>query len=112
MPLVAPGACGCASACARADTIGRRLSDAAATAFIITIMAPDGIRFTHTDPSQIGGHYLGTVEPALRGDTFSEVYTGTLGPSVRAIAPVRGRDGRIVGLVSAGITQQTLGQRW
>ncbi|MEN3219874.1 sensor histidine kinase [Mycolicibacterium porcinum] len=78
----------------------------------ITIMAPDGIRFTHTDPSQIGGHYLGTVEPALRGETFSEVYTGTLGPSVRAIAPVRGRDGRVVGLVSAGITQQTLGQRW
>lgn len=78
----------------------------------ITIMAPDGVRFTHTDPSQIGGHYLGTVEPALRGDTFSEVYTGTLGPSVRAIAPVRGRDGRIVGMVSAGITQQTLGQRW
>ncbi|WP_029107879.1 ATP-binding protein [Mycobacterium sp. URHD0025] len=78
----------------------------------ITIMAPDGIRFTHTDPGQIGGHYLGTVEPALRGETFSEVYTGTLGPSVRAIAPVRGRDGRVVGLVSAGITQQTLGQRW
>ncbi|MGW4097278.1 sensor histidine kinase [Mycobacterium sp. NPDC004974] len=78
----------------------------------ITIMAPDGVRFTHTDPSQIGGHYLGTVEPALRGETFSEVYTGTLGPSVRAIAPVRSADGRIVGLVSAGITQQTLGQRW
>src|SRR5690349_2713067 len=28
----------------------------------ITIMAPDGTRFTHTDPSQIGGHYLGTIE--------------------------------------------------
>ena len=78
----------------------------------ITIMAPDGTRFTHTDPSQIGGKYLGTVEPALRGETFSEVYTGTLGPSVRAVAPVRDRDGRIVGLVSAGITQQTLAQRW
>ncbi|MFN6550034.1 ATP-binding protein [Mycolicibacterium septicum] len=78
----------------------------------ITIMAPDGVRFTHTDPTQIGGHYLGTVEPALRGATFSEVYTGTLGPSVRAIAPVRNADGRIVGLVSAGITQQTLAQRW
>jgi sensor histidine kinase regulating citrate/malate metabolism len=78
----------------------------------ITIMAPDGTRFTHTDPSQIGGHYLGTVEPALRGETFSEVYTGTLGASVRAVAPVHGRDGRIVGLVSAGITQQTLAQRW
>ncbi len=78
----------------------------------ITIMAPDGTRFTHTDPTQIGGHYLGTTEPALRGEIFTEVYTGTLGPSVRAIAPVRNASGRVVGLVSAGITQQTLAQRW
>ena len=78
----------------------------------ITIMSPDGTRFTHTDPQQIGGHYLGTIEPALRGETFTEVYTGTLGPSVRAIAPVHDRSGRVVGLVSAGITQQTLAQRW
>ncbi|MGE2715048.1 sensor histidine kinase [Mycolicibacterium litorale] len=78
----------------------------------ITIMTPDGVRFTHTDPEQIGGRYLGTTEPALRGETFSEVYTGTLGPSVRAVAPVRDGAGRIVGLVSAGITQQTLAQRW
>lgn len=78
----------------------------------ITIMSPDGTRFTHTDPSQIGGHYLGTIEPALRGETFAEVYTGTLGPSIRAIAPVRDSSGRVVGLVSAGITQQTLAQRW
>lgn len=78
----------------------------------ITIMSTDGIRFTHTDPSQIGGHYLGTIEPAVRGETFSEVYTGTLGPSIRAVAPVRDASGRVVGLVSAGITQQTLAQRW
>ncbi|BBZ30032.1 ATP-binding protein [Mycolicibacterium madagascariense] len=78
----------------------------------ITIMSPDGTRFTHTDPSQIGGHYLGTIEPALRGETFSEVYTGTLGPSIRAVAPVRDAYGRVVGLVSAGITLQTLAQRW
>src|SRR5882757_11121921 len=63
----------------------------------ITIMAPDGTRFTHTDPSQIGGHYLGTIEPALRGETFTEVYTGTLGPSVRSIVPVHDASGRIVG---------------
>src|SRR4051794_10931645 len=43
----------------------------------ITIMSPDGIRFTHTDPRQIGAHYLGTIEPALNGKTFTEVYTGT-----------------------------------
>lgn len=78
----------------------------------ITIMSPDGTRFTHTDPSQIGGHYLGTIEPAVRGETFSEVYTGTLGPSIRAVAPVRDASGRVIGLVSAGITQQTLAQRW
>ena len=78
----------------------------------ITIMSPDGTRFTHTDPSQIGGHYLGTIGPALRGETLTEVYTGTLGPSIRAVAPVRDAAGRVVGLVSAGITQQTLAQRW
>jgi sensor histidine kinase regulating citrate/malate metabolism len=78
----------------------------------ITIMSPDGTRFTHTDPQQIGGHYLGSIEPALRGETFTEVYTGTLGPSIRTIVPVRDGSGRIVGLVSAGVTQQTLAQRW
>ena len=78
----------------------------------ITIMSPDGTRFTHTDPKQIGGHYLGTMAPALRGETFTEVYTGTLGPSIRTIVPVRDGAGRIVGMVAAGITQQTLAERW
>jgi sensor histidine kinase regulating citrate/malate metabolism len=78
----------------------------------ITIMAPDRTRFTHTDPTQIGAKYIGTIEPALRGETFTEVYTGTLGPSIRAVAPVRDGTGRIVGLVSAGILQQSLADRW
>ncbi len=78
----------------------------------ITIMSPDGTRYTHTDPSLIGQKYLGTTEPALRGETFTEVFTGTLGPSIRAVAPVYAADGRIVGLVSAGITQQTLAENW
>ena len=33
----------------------------------ITIMAPDRTRFTHTDPNQIGGQYIGTIGPALQG---------------------------------------------
>ena len=40
------------------------------------------------------------------------MYTGTLGPSICTIVPVRDGSGRIVGLVSAGVTQQTLAQRW
>jgi sensor histidine kinase regulating citrate/malate metabolism len=78
----------------------------------ITIMAPDRTRFTHTNPQLIGQPYLGTIDPALQGRTFTEVYTGTLGPSIRAVAPVRSPSGAIVGLVSAGITQQTLFSRW
>ncbi len=78
----------------------------------ITIMAPDRTRFTHTDPQQIGAAYIGTIEPALQGETFSEVFTGTLGPSIRAVAPVRNESGQIVGLVSAGILQTSLADRW
>ncbi|BBX20572.1 hypothetical protein MDUV_54320 [Mycolicibacterium duvalii] len=78
----------------------------------ITIMAPDRTRYTHTDPAQIGGDYLGSIEPALQGRTFTEVYTGTLGPSVRAVAPVYDSERRVIGLVAAGILQQSLAQRW
>ncbi|BBY59469.1 sensor histidine kinase [Mycolicibacterium sarraceniae] len=78
----------------------------------ITIMAPDRTRFTHTNPSQIGQKYIGTIEPALRGETYTEIYTGTLGPSVRTIAPVRNARGQIIGLVAAGITTESLAARW
>ncbi|WP_030760763.1 sensor histidine kinase [Streptomyces griseus] len=77
----------------------RRRADVA----FVVIMAPDGTRWTHPEPGQIGRHYLGHIEPALRGATFSETYPGTLGPSVRTITPVLS-GGRVVALVSAGIT--------
>ncbi|MFJ2110708.1 MULTISPECIES: ATP-binding protein [unclassified Streptomyces] len=69
----------------------------------VTIMNPAGIRWTHPDPHQIGMRFLGRTGPALRGHTFTETYTGTLGPSVRAVVPVRDGAG-ITGLVSVGIT--------
>ncbi|MDT0380765.1 sensor histidine kinase [Streptomyces sp. DSM 42041] len=68
----------------------------------ITIMDPEGTRWTHPNPERIGGTFVGHRGPALEGRTFHETYTGTLGPSVRVVTPVRD-DGRIVGLVSAGI---------
>lgn len=81
----------------------------------ITIMAPDRTRFTHPDPEQIGGEYLGNIDRALAGDAFSETYTGTLGPSVRSVAPVTDAAGEVVALVAAGITvsntQVALGAR-
>lgn len=74
----------------------------------VVVMAPDRTRFTHTDVSRIGGQFTGSIDRALKGDTFTETYAGTLGPSIRAVAPVRDTDGRIVGLVSAGVTREKI----
>jgi two-component system CitB family sensor kinase len=73
-----------------------------------TIMTTDGIRLTHRDPDEIGKPFIGTTAPALEGETFTETFTGTLGPSVRAVAPIRADDGEIVALVSVGITVENL----
>ncbi|MEU3550444.1 sensor histidine kinase [Streptomyces longwoodensis] len=77
----------------------------------VTIMDPRGIRWTHPVPSEIGRHFLGNTGRALRGETFTETYTGTLGASVRAVTPVEDDDKRIVGLVSAGIKVEAISER-
>ncbi|MFE6058599.1 ATP-binding protein [Streptomyces sp. NPDC056431] len=75
----------------------------AGVAFVV-IMAPDGTRWTHPEPEQIGRTYLGHIEEAAAGRTHSETHLGVLGPSVRTVAPVFDGGGRVVALVSAGIT--------
>lgn len=80
----------------------------------VTIMNPEGIRWTHPDQEQIGQRFLGHRERALRGESFTEVFSGTLGPSVRAVTPIRadnGSDGEIIGLVSAGIRVEEISAR-
>ncbi len=69
----------------------------------VVVMSPEGVRYTHPDPSQIGGHYLGSIAEAQRGESHIEQFTGTLGPSVRAVVPVR-NGSAIVALVAVGIT--------
>ncbi|ALO96231.1 Two-component sensor kinase [Streptomyces hygroscopicus subsp. limoneus] len=76
----------------------------------VTIMNPSGIRWTHPDRNQIGKRFLGNIGPAQHGRTFTETYTGTLGASVRAVTPISD-NGRIVGLVSAGIKVETISAR-
>lgn len=76
----------------------------------VTIMNPQGIRWTHPDKNQIGKRFLGHITRAQHGETFTETYTGTLGASVRAVTPVW--DGkRVIGLVSAGIKVEAISQR-
>ncbi|WP_405998384.1 ATP-binding protein [Streptomyces sp. NBC_00829] len=76
----------------------------------VVIMAPDGTRWTHPEPGQIGKTYLGHIGPALTGKIYSETYEGVLGVSVRTVVPVYDR-GRITALVSAGITIQEISQQ-
>ncbi|MGD3105827.1 sensor histidine kinase [Streptomyces sp. YGL11-2] len=79
----------------------------------VVVMAPDGTRWTHPEPSAIGGKYLGHIGPALHGRIFAETHLGVLGRSVRVVAPVRdpGRNGRITALVSSGITIATISEQ-
>lgn len=69
----------------------------------VVVMALDRTRYTHTDPEQIGRKFVGDLGDAPAGDVFTQQYTGTLGPSVRAVVPVL--DGsRVIALVAVGIT--------
>lgn len=73
----------------------------------VTIMDPSGTRFTHPNPAEIGKKYIGSIAQAQAGRTFTETYTGTLGPSVRAVVPVL-RNGTVIGMVAAGVTEKNV----
>ena len=68
----------------------------------VVVMSPDGTRYTHPDTSLIGKTFRGSIAEAAAGRVHTERYTGSLGPSVRSVVPVK-TDGRVVALVSVGI---------
>ncbi|PVG82077.1 histidine kinase [Nocardioides gansuensis] len=69
----------------------------------VVVMGLDRTRYTHTNPAQIGKPFIGDLGGAPEGKVFTQEYTGTLGPSMRAVVPVID-DGAVVALVSVGIT--------
>jgi sensor histidine kinase regulating citrate/malate metabolism len=79
-----------------------------ADADFITIMATDRTRWTHPRDEELGKPYIGSIDAALNGEVFTEVTAGTLGPSVRTIAPVKDADGTVRALVAAGVTVRTV----
>ncbi|GEP26580.1 sensor histidine kinase [Cryobacterium levicorallinum] len=70
----------------------------------ITIMAPDRTRWTHPNAAEIGQDYIGAIQPAVSGTAFTEISTGTLGPSVRAVVPVTDAGDTVRALVAVGTT--------
>ncbi|MEU3235035.1 SpoIIE family protein phosphatase [Streptomyces anthocyanicus] len=75
----------------------------------VVVTNDEGVRYTHPKPDRIGKKFVGNIAPALAGRTVTEEIEGTIGPLVQAIAPVEDPDGRVVGLVSAGITTENVG---
>lgn len=74
----------------------------------ITIMDPHGIRYTHPNPEEIGNTFVGSISEALTGTSHVEDFSGTLGPSVRAVVPIVDANDSIIALVSVGVTLQNL----
>ncbi|MGH3712110.1 MAG: sensor histidine kinase [Micromonosporaceae bacterium] len=108
--VAAVQAAGVPSASSEVQTYAESVRRTTGTDFVV-VMRPDRVRLSHPNPDRIGEHFIGNIEPALAGTSFTETYTGTLGPSVRAVVPVR-IGGRIVGLVSVGITLEQIGQEY
>ena len=76
----------------------------------VVVMGLDRTRYSHPNPAEIGRPFIGDLGGAPEGRPFTQEYTGTLGPSMRAVVPVldhRGGD-KVVALVSVGITMERI----
>lgn len=80
----------------------------ASGATFVVVANEQGIRYAHPDPWKIGRHLSTDPSPALAGDTYVGVQTGTLGRSMRAKVPIHNENGDIVGLVSVGFLTEHL----
>ncbi|MEU5768085.1 sensor histidine kinase [Streptomyces asoensis] len=77
----------------------------------VVVMNLSGIRWSHTEPGQVGGHVSTDPGQALAGKDVMEIDNGTLGRSARGKVPLRDSDGRIVGAVSVGIEYDSVRAR-
>ncbi|OEJ41401.1 histidine kinase [Streptomyces agglomeratus] len=77
----------------------------------VVIMDERGVRWSHTDPRQIGGVVSTDPSQALAGREVMEIDEGTLGRSARGKVPLRDTGGGIVGAVSVGIEYDSVRAR-
>ncbi|PWI15007.1 histidine kinase [Streptomyces sp. Act143] len=77
----------------------------------VVIMNKDGVRWSHTDPEEIGGKVSTDPARALAGEEVMEIDEGTLGRSARGKVPLRDSDGNIIGAVSVGIAYDSVRAR-
>ncbi|WP_425276816.1 ATP-binding protein [Streptomyces aquilus] len=77
----------------------------------VVIMNKEGVRWSHTDPEEIGGKVSTDPARALAGEEVMEIDEGTLGRSARGKVPLRDSDGNIIGAVSVGIAYDSVRAR-
>ncbi|MGK4580828.1 ATP-binding protein [Kitasatospora sp. HPMI-4] len=90
--------------------VAERIRLATGASFVV-VTDSTGIRLSHTDPSRIGQRVSTDPEPALRGQSVTAMQEGTLGRTARGKVPLRLADGRIVGEVSVGISDDSIRHR-
>ena len=83
----------------------------------VVVMSTKGIRYTYPYPREIGKKFVGAIAPALKGRTVIEQAGGPplpagRGTDVQAVVPVTDSRGKVVGLVSAGITVKNVAGLW
>ncbi|MFI1649882.1 SpoIIE family protein phosphatase [Streptomyces avidinii] len=76
----------------------------------IAVMNTDGVRYTDSRPELIGRRATGDLSRAVAGQAFTETFRGEPSDAVRAIVPVRGPDGAVVGLVGTGIEVENVAE--
>ncbi|MFG3344296.1 SpoIIE family protein phosphatase [Streptomyces sp. NPDC048018] len=74
----------------------------------VVVMDTHGIRYSHPQPDRIGKRFVGTIGPSLAGQVHTESVEGPLGKEVQAIVPVTSPEGKVVALVSAGLTVESV----
>ncbi|MFJ5262157.1 ATP-binding protein [Streptomyces sp. NPDC088387] len=77
----------------------------------IVVMDRRGVRWSHTEPTEIGRRVSTDPSEALAGREVMEIDDGTLGRSARGKVPLRDENGTIVGAVSVGIAYDSVRAR-
>ncbi|MFJ8441065.1 ATP-binding protein [Kitasatospora griseola] len=90
-----------------AQDVAERVRRSTGAEFVV-ITDTAGIRLSHTDPTRIGLRVSTDPEPALRGESVTAIQDGTLGRTARGKVPLRLADGRIVGEVSVGLSDDSI----
>uniref|UniRef100_UPI003D94F696 sensor histidine kinase n=1 Tax=Gordonia sp. B7-2 TaxID=3420932 RepID=UPI003D94F696 len=77
-------------------------------ALFVVIANRDRVRLAHPEAAEVGKPVSTDPSKALSGQVDITTDRGTLGESVRAKVPIYGPDGSVVGLVSVGVSTESL----